>query len=223
MRAEFFPKPPAVAGAQALVIPRRVRRRGKQHCFPLSIFGLFSALVLRVRCEETRWAKALFRRFLSPKWPCCGISVLPKDFISWFRGYQYTGLVVQRSRSHQFPPYASLGCPFTLPRVGERNERKGKPVQYPVRDFFSPSCPILNSIPALGKNVNDTSGKHNRQEKTPPRYVFDQPLGKGCQEAFRRGHLAVSETQLQDHRKYWDSRRAYSVHPYFSNNLKYAC
>jgi hypothetical protein len=68
-------------------------------------------------------------------------------------------------------------------------------------------------------NVNDTRTK-TIGRKDSPRYVFDQEVpvwSKGIQESFRRGPRERAETPKNPL-----ARRAHKVHPYFSDNLRYA-
>jgi hypothetical protein len=124
-----------------------------------------------------------------------------------------TGHPVKHSENHRFTPHVR---PLVSSRKtpGEPHRRKELGTDLEVWHAF-----FRWRARAGWSNVNDTRTK-TIGRKDSPRYVFDQELpvwSKGIQESFRRGPRERAETPKNPL-----ARRAHKVHPYFSDNLRYA-
>jgi len=160
-----------------------------------------------------------------------GISAFLKGFISWLQRCQYT----EGDRIHQINPeclspgnsrwfiiYSGSG--LTQPQTGQYRRPH---LAYQVLRLESPIRPGLpnrrsglslrsDAIPCQWdkmKTIGRILGeKTQRKNLNPP-----SPRSKGTQESFRRGPRGWAETP-----KTWNCRKAYKVHLYWSDNLKYA-
>jgi hypothetical protein len=96
---------------------------------------------------------------------------------------------------------------------------------YAEKNFFFATASMW-TLDRLSSFVKTTRSEEENRKKRILRFVFDQPWSKGDQETFRRGALVRAETpkagNKEERPKSWCARRAYHLHPYFSDNLRYA-
>jgi hypothetical protein len=171
------------------------------------------------------------------------ISALPKGLISWLSGNQYPGgrsPIGICSENHQITPYgralvssriqfsrgASPWDSEDLLRKSRWKPTKGWYLSGVFPDHFPTRASArLEFLRCYLGNLNDTRTKPIGR-KDSPRYVFDEVVPTRVKVASKpsdEGSLGRLRNPLKDRTVQWDRQRYYHMHPYFTDNLRYAC